>query len=811
MRGFWQDLRQAFRGILKQPGFTFVAVLTLALGIGANTAIFSVINALILNPPHFVEPDRVVSIWRTGKDERRKGPASYLDLQEWTAQSRSFETIAGYKPLPFTLLNEEAEQVAGMRVTANFLSLLKVVPVLGRDFRVEEEKRGAKDVIIVSYEFWQKRLGGDASAIGRELTVDGKSSTVIGVLPRNFEFPLANKSTELLATVAGEEGNLDERGAMVFRVVGRVKQGIPLTQAQAELTNISANFEQHYLETWRNQTAYFIPASEEIVDADIQRGLWVLLGAVIFLLLIACTNVSNLLLVRASVRQRELALRVALGAGTWRILRQWLTESLVLALLSAGIGVLLAAWGLKVIKYYGAGELPRLDEVHIDLSVLTFTVVVSILTAVIFSVLPALKASRPDINEVLKAGAKTATSSGSSQLWRDSLVVAEVALGLVLLIGAGLMIRSVASLTNVHPGFDPNNVLTGRITLSGAPYDDDTQSRKRYVSQTLERLHALPGVESAAFVAPMPFTRAEVGGDFKIEGRPDPEPGNAPSAYLRNVTSKYFQTVRIPLLKGRYFSDQDQRSDVGTAIVNERFVKLYFVNEDPIGRRIKDLGANQNPGDPKAYEIVGVVGDIHHHSLTKSAGPEIYLPHQQNSWSWGNFLVRTTNNSAGLTRSFEDAIRSTDRSIPVTGIRPLKEAISDSISQPRFYALLFALFGATGLLLTLTGIYSVISYTVTHHTREIGIRMALGAKAGDVLRLIVGKGVILMLIGVAIGLGGAFGITRVMATLLFGVTPTDWMTFTGVAMLLMVVGVLAAAIPARRATKVDPLVALRYE
>ena len=810
MRGFWQDLRQAFRGILKQPGFTFVAALTLALGIGANTAIFSVINALILNPPHFVEPERVVTIWRTEKDDRRKGPSSYLDLQEFAAQSKSFETIAGYKPNPFTLLGEQAEQVAGMRVTANFLSLLKVHPMLGRDFRVEEEKRGAKDVVIVSNEFWQKRLGGDASAIGRELTIDGKPSTLIGVLPRDFEFPLASKSTELLATVAGEEGNLDERGALVFRAVGRVKQGVPLAQAQAELTNITANFEQNYPETWRNQTAYFISAGDEIVDADIQRGLWVLLGAVIFLLLIACTNVSNLSLVRASVRQRELALRVALGAGTWRILRQWLTESLVLALLAAGIGVLLAGWGLNLIKYYGADELPRLDEVQIDLSVLTFTIVVSILTAVIFSLLPALKASRPDINEVLKAGAKTATGSGSSQLWRDSLVVTEVALGLVLLIGAGLMMRSVASLTNVHPGFDPNNVLTGRITLSG-DYDEDIQARRHYVSQTLEQLKALPGVESAAFVAPMPFSNAEIGGDFKIEGRPVTEPGNESSAYVRNVTSQYFQTVRIPLLKGRYFSDQDQRSDVGTAIVNERFVKLYFVNEDPIGKRIKDLGVNQNPGDPKQYEIVGVVGDIHHKSLTKAAGPEIYLPHQQNSWNWGNFLVRTTNDSAGLTRSFQEAIRSTDKTVPVTRVRPLKEAISDSISQPRFYALLFGLFGLTGLLLTVTGIYSVISYTVSHHTREIGIRMALGAKAGDVLRLIVGKGVTLTLIGVAIGLLGAFGITRVMQTLLFGVTPTDWVTFTGVAMLLTFVGVLAAAIPARRATKVDPLVALRYE
>jgi putative ABC transport system permease protein len=809
MRGFWQDLRQGWRGMRKQPGFTLVAVLTLAIGIGANTAIFSVINALILNPLHFVDADRVVALWRTSKDTRVKGPASYLDLQEWSAQSQSFEAIGGYKPNGFTLFDQQAERIQGMRVTANFLSLLKVRPVLGRDFQLEEEKRGAKDVVIVSNQFWRERLSGDGSAVGKELTIDGKPFTVIGVLPHDFEFPLARQSTELLTTVAAEGGNLEERGALVFVPLGRLKQGATFTQAQAELANISANLERQYPVYWRNIIAYLVPAGEEIVGPEIRRGLWVLLGAVIFLLLIACTNVSNLLLVRASVRQRELALRVALGAGTWRILRQWLTESLLLAFLSAGMGVVLAAWGLKLIKSYGKEQLPRLHEVQIDLPVLIFTVVISILTALIFSLLPALKASRPDINEVLKAGAKNATSSGSSQLWRDSLVVAEVALGLMLLIGAGLMMRSFASLTNVHPGFDPNNVLTARITLTGPTYED-TPARRRYVSQTLERLKALPGVESAALVAPMPFSGAEIGGDFKIEGMAF-EPGREPGANMRNVTAEYFQTIRIPLLKGRYFSEQERGSDVGTAIVNETFVKRIFGNEDPIGKRIKDLGVNQSPGDPKQYEIIGVVGDVHHNSLRKSAMPELYLPHHQTSWTWGNFLVRTTNDPAALTRSFTDAIRVTDKNVAVTRVRPLSEAISDTVSQPRFYALLFGLFGATGLLLTVTGIYSVISYTVSHHTREIGIRMALGAQGRDVLKLIVGKGLLLTLIGIGVGLLGAFGLTRVMQTMLFGISATDWVTFTTVAMLLAFVGLLAAAIPARRATKVDPLVALRYE
>lgn len=810
MTGFWQDLRLALRSVRKQPGFTLTAAITLALGIAANTAIFSVINALILNPPNFADAGNVVSLWRTPKDKRTKGPSSYLDLQELNSQNHTLEGIAGYKPNGFTLLDEQAERVAGMRVTANFLSVLKVNLLLGRNFYVEEEKRGAKGVVIVSKEFWRTRLAGAPDTIGKEITLDGKPFTVIGVLPAEFEFPLAKQSTEILTTVAEEGQNLDERGAQVLIPFGRLKPGVTLAQAQSELTNIAANLERQYPQYWRNTTVYAVPVAEEIVGSEVRRGLWVLLGAVVFLLLIACTNVSNLLLVRATARERELALRVALGAGKWRILRQWLTESLLLALLSAGMGVLLAAWGLKVIKYYGADQLPRLDEVQIDLRVLSFTVIISVFTALLFSVLPALKASRPDINEVLKAGAKTATSTGASQFWRDSLVVAEVALGLVLLIGAGLMMRSFASLTNIHPGFDPNNVLTARITLSGATYED-SDARKRYVSHTIEQVRALPGVESAAFVAPMPFSGAEIGGDFRIEGQATPEPGQEPSANVRNVSPDYFKAIRIPLLRGRYFSVQDQRGEVGSAIVNETFVKRYFANEDPIGRRIRELGVNQNPDDPKQYEIVGVVGDVHHNSLTKSATPELYLPHQQNSWAWGNFIVRTTNDPAALTHAFTETIRATDKGVPVTGVRLLTDRISATLSQSRFYTLLFGLFGATGLLLTLVGIYSVLSYTVSHHTREIGIRMALGAQGTDVLKLIVGKGLLLTLIGIGIGLLGAFGLTRVMQTLLFGISSTDWVTFTVVALFVTIVGLIATALPARRAIKVDPLVALRYE
>jgi putative ABC transport system permease protein len=807
----WQDLRYGVRMLWMKPGFTLLAVLTLALGIGANTAIFSVINALLLNPPHIAAADRVVALWRTTKDKRVEGYLSYLELQDWRAQNRSFEEIAAYKPHGFILVNEEqSEQLQGLRVTANFLSLLQVKLLRGRDFQVAEERRGAQGVVILSHQFWQTRLGGNEAVLGQPVTLNSKPFTIIGILPPGFAFPLAEKNTALLTTIAGEGGNLEERGAQVLRAIGRLKPDVTLAQAQTELTGIAANLEQQYPNYNRNVTAYLVPVAEQIVGLEVRRALWVLLGAVGFLLLIACTNVTNLLLVRATARQRELALRTALGAGTWRIARHLLTESLLLALLGGSAGLLLAVWGLSAIKYYGATQLPRLEEVQINARVLIFTLGVSLLTALLFSLLPILKAARPDINEVLKAGAKTATSGGALRWWRDSLVVAEVALGLVLLIGAGLMLRSFGQLMNVHPGFDPENVLTGRISLTKAEYEKH-EERLRYVQQTLDRLKALPGVESAAFGAPMPFSGGNVNSDFRIEGRPQPEPGQEPSASNRSVTAQYFQALRIPLRKGRYFTEQEQRNGVGVAIINEALARQYFPHEDPLGKYISNIGANQNDGDPQRWEIVGIIGDVHHNSLAKAAAPELYLPFQQNSWNWGNFFVRTTNDPGGLTRSFVETIRSGDKTAPVTGVQLLTQAISNTVAQTRFYTFLFALFGVTGLLLTVIGIYGVTSYTVAQQTKEIGVRMALGAEARAILKLVLGKGLVLTLIGTGLGLVGAFAVTRLMQTLLFEISVNDPWTFGTVAAVLILVALLACYLPARRAMKIDPMEALRYE
>lgn len=805
------DLRYGARMLAKRPGFTIISVLTLALGIGANAAIFSVINALILSPPSIAEPEQVAVIWRTPVEKRSEGYVSYLELQDWRAQSRSFEAIGAYKPNGFILLDEgQAERIEGLRVTSNFLSLLKVNLLRGRDFQPEEERRGAQPVVILGHEFWQNRLGGNEAVLGQQLSLNGRSFTVIGVLPAGFEFPLVGNDIQLITTIAGEGGNLSERGAQVMKAIGRLQPGVSFTQAQSELTSIAENLSKLYPNYNKASTAYLVKVNEQIVGRDVRGALWVLLGAVGFILLIACTNVTNLLLVRASAREKELALRAALGAGTWRIVRQLLLESILLALVSGAVGLLVTMWGLSAIKYYSAGQLPRVNEVQINARVLAFSLAVSVLTALLFSVLPLFKASRPDINEVLKAGSKNATSGRSLRLWRDSLVVGEFALGLVLLIGAGLMIRSFELLVNVNPGFDANNVLTGRISLTRDVYESHDE-RVRYVDETLERLKALPGVESAAFVAPMPFSGGNVGSDFRIEGRPRPDPGQEPTASNRSVTAQYFEALKIPLRNGRYFTEQDRRSGVGVAIINETLAANYFQNEEPLGQRLSHIGANQNDGDPEQYEIVGIVGDVHHSSLTKPATPELYLPYQQNSWGWGNFFVRTAKDPAYLVNGFTGEIRSADRTVPVTGIQPLSKAISNTTAQTRFYTFLFGLFGAIGVVLTLTGIYSVVSYTVAQRTYEIGIRMALGATRGNVLGLVIGQGIRLTFVGLAIGLVASIALTRLMSSLLFAVSPTDPMTFALIPALLTVVALSACYLPARRATKVDPMIALRYE
>ncbi|HSS19144.1 MAG TPA: ABC transporter permease [Pyrinomonadaceae bacterium] len=806
-----KDIRYALRSLIKQPTFTAIAVLTLALGIGANTTIFSVVNGLVLSSPAIADPDRVVAVWKTPTSKRVEGFVSYLDLQDWRKSNQTFADIAGYKANSFNLVDQgEGERVQGMRVTANFFPLLKVNLFRGRNFLEEEDQRNAPPVTIISYEFWQSRFAGNEAALNQQITLNGKPHTIVGILPPAFQFPLSVKDPVVWTTVTGEGSNLPERGAQVLLAVGRLKPGVSIERARADMVNVAAGLAQAYPQANRDSTIYLVSAAEQIVGKDTRKALWLLFGAVGLILLIACTNTANLLLVRATVRQKELAIRAALGAGTWRLARQLITESILLSLFAGAAGALMAVWGVGAIKYYGAEQLPRLDEVHINGRVLLFTFGVSLLTGFIFSLLPVFKVSRPEVNEVLKSGSKSATSGASLRLWRESLVVSEVALSLILLVGAGLMIRSFAQLVNVPPGFDPKNVLTGRISLTNPKYAN-TDERVLFINQSLEKLKALPGVESAAFVAPMPFSGGNVGGDFRIEGRPEPEPGREPGANVRSVTSQYFQSIKIPLLRGRYFTEQDKRGGVGAAIINQTLAQTYFANEDPIGKHISNIGANQNDGDPVKWEIVGIVGDVHHSSLTKAATPELYLPYQQNSWGWGNFMIRTTTNPASLSQSFREQIHSGDRTVPVTGVQPLAEAISATVAQPRFYTFLFGIFGGLGLLLSITGVYGLISYTVAQRTQEIGIRMALGATTQNVVMLVLWQGVALAVIGAVVGIGISFAMSRLISSLLFAVKPTDLLSFAISTAVLLFAALLASYIPARRVTKVDPLVALRYE
>ena len=806
-----KDLRYAVRTLLKHPAFTLAAVFTIALGIGATTAIFSVVNALVLSPPQLHDPDRVVAIWRSPTDTRKEGYVSYLDLQDWRTRTRTFEEIAGYKTNAFDLTaNDQVERLSGMRVTANFFPLLNVVPSRGRNFLEAEEKTGGNLVAIISHDFWQSAYGGREDALNQQITLDAKPHTIIGILPETFRFPLVDKHIQVWTTVIGEGPNLPERGAQVLRAVGRLKPDVSIDQAGNDIATVAANLAQEYPKTNLNMTAYLVGAHQQIVGRDVRLALWLLLGAVGFILLIACTNTANLLLVRTITRQKEIAIRAALGAGRWRLGRQVLTEALVLAFSAGAVGLLIATWALGAIRVYAADELPRIAEVQINGRVLIFTFAVSLLTGFLFSLLPTLNASRPKVNDVLKSGNKSATSSRGLRFWRDVFVVAEVALSLILVVGAGLMIKSFSKLLNVPPGFDPNNVLTGEIGLTRQVYESPEECA-RYVDQTLVRLRSLPGVERAAFVAPMPFSGGDVGSDFRIEGKPAPEEGDEPFANNRSVTPEYFQAMKIPLIKGRYFNDQDRRAGMGVAIVNQTFVQNYFANEEVLGQVISHIGANQNEGDPERWTIVGVVGDVHHRSLTRAANPEIYLPYQQNSWTWGNFFIRTTADPANLAGAFRDEIRAVDRSVAVTKVRPLTAAISETVTQPRFYTFLFSLFGVIGLVLTMTGVYGLVSYSVAQRTQEIGIRMALGATRQTVLRLVVGQGVVLAVAGVTIGLAGSYLLSKLIETLLFNVEPRDVATFTAAGLVLLVATLLASYIPARRATKVDPLVALRYE
>ena len=794
-----RDARYALRHLAKAPGFTFVAILTLALGIGATTAIFSVVNGVLLRPLPYAEPDRLVRVHEIVPRFGRfaVAPATFMD---WRRQSETLEHVAAYMTDSDTFSGPEGpERVPGAQVSADLFAVLGVQAALGRTFRGEEDMPGRDDVIVLSHGMWQRWFGGDPGILGRSVTMSGSPVTILGVMPADFYFP--SRTTEFWTPLGINPANAT-RGGHFLGVVARTRAGVTPEQAHVELKTISERLALEYPANSANESAEVVPLHEQIVGR-IRPALVTLLAAVIVVVLIACANVANLLLVRASVREREMAIRTAIGAGRWRLVRQMLGESLILAVLGGGLGLLLAWLAIPVIRTLGAGEIPRVDDVVIDGRVLGVVALITVVTGLIFGMAPAWQASRASIGGVLKEGGR-GSSSSAGRVVRGGLLVAEVALSIVLLVGAALLLRSFARLTGVDPGFDADRVLTFQVALPRATYPEEHQSIAFY-DALLSRLEALPGVTAAGVTQTLPIRGSYVL-SFTVQGRPPAKPGEGQSANYRAISPGYFRALGIPLLGGRMLDDRDKAGAPMVAVVDQRFAERHFPGEDPLGQGI-DIGN----GTDGFYEIVGVVGDVHHSGLDADPAPTMYVPFRQDAFSGMSVVLRSDGDPAGLAGAARQVVRDLDRGLPAYSVAPLSEIVSDSVAQRRFSMLLLGVFAGIALFLASVGLYGVVAYTVSLRTQEIGVRMAIGAQARDVLRMILGGGMKLALIGVAIGTGAALALSQLVASMLYGVTPFDAPSYVATALTLLAVAAIASYVPARRAMRIDPLAALRQE
>jgi putative ABC transport system permease protein len=796
----WQDLCYGVRILGKNPFFTLVAVMTLALGIGANTAIFSVVNAVLLRPLPYEDPDRLVVVWgfnpQIGREE-----TSLPDFVDWREQSQSFEQMAATVGGNYTLTSvEESERLIGAAVTAEFFNVLRINPILGRSFLRDEDRPGAPRVVVLSYGLWRRRFGSNADLLGRSIKLNGEDYTVVGIAPDHLQLP---DSTELWVPLAMDPAQAGRRNNNLW-VIARLKLGMRLDQAQSEMNAITARLEQQYPQSnigWRSE---LMPLHEEIVG-DSRASLLMLLAAVIFVLLIACANVANLLLARAAVREREIAIRSALGAGRGRLVRQLLTESILLSLVGGLVGTLIAIWGIDTLVGLGARNIPRLSEISVDGQVLGFTFLLSLATGVIFGLAPAIQVSRLDLNETLKDGGRAGWGSGGDHRIRRILVVTEVALTLILLIGAALTIKSLHRLMNLDAGFNRENLLKLQVALPQAKYAEDHQVSAFY-RQLIENVRGLPGVHSVTAVSPLPLSGGEIAWSFRIAGRPAPPPEVVMDASVLFVGDRYIETMGIPLVLGRSLTEQDSQGGPRAALINQTLVRRYFRDQDPLGQRIT-FGDPQAPGT-QWMTIVGVVADVRHLVKEKEVYPSIYFPQTRSAMA---LVVRTGDNPHRIVPAVRSEVMKLDRELPVYNIRTINEVLGVVLLEDRFMMLLLSIFAAVALALAAVGLYGVMSYTVNQRRREIGIRMALGARKSDVMMLVVEQGIKLALTGVLIGLGGALALSRMMHTLFFGVSASDPLTFTLIALLLIFVALLACWIPARRATRVDPMIALRYQ
>jgi predicted permease len=803
----WKDLRYGVRTLVKSPAFTIVAVLSLALGIGANTAIFSVVNGILLRPLPYPEAERLAAVWHTppqasfpGMTRFSVSPGNYLD---WKEQSRAFEQMAIYQYAGLSLgTGGDPVPVTGAAVSSDFFSVLRTQVEKGRVFSPEEEQPGREQVVVLGRGLWQRAFGADPNLIGRTVTLNSRSFTVVGIMPAGFEFPA---EAELWVPLAWDAAERQTRAIHDYLVVARLKPDASLAQAQAEMSTISSRLEQQYPEENKGWGAVVIPLQEDLVG-DVRPALLVLFSAVGFVLLIACANVANLMLARGANRRREIALRIALGATRSRIVRQLLCESVLLAVVGGLFGLLLASWGGQLLVRLSSGSLPNSDEVGMDVWALGFTLLVSLAAGVLAGVAPALQFSKGELSETLKQGTGRGGGGSVKQRTRKALVVCEVALSLILLVGAGLMIRSFWKLQDVSPGFDVSNSLSMSVLLPATRYSEPQQILS-FHDRVVEQLGALPGVVSVGSTTTLPLTGGGSRQPFTIEGRPAPPVSEQPLAQTRYVSPDYFRAIGIPLRQGRPFDERDREGAPQVVVISEAMARRFFPGQNPVGQRLTaSFHLQQGP-----REIVGVVGDVKSTGLDDDAAATMYLPFKQAPRPWITFVARTASDPQNFIQPVSKAVYAVDKEQALTGVRTMEQVLTESLSGRRFNMTLLMTFAGLALALAAVGVYGVMNYSVMLRKRELGIRMALGARAPDVLRLVLGQGLALTLIGVCVGMAGAYALTRLMASLLYGVTATDFLTFGSVSGVLLVVGLLASFLPARRATKVDPMIALRGE
>jgi len=798
METLLRDIRYGVRSLLKRPGFTAIALVALALGIGANTAIFSLVNAVLLRPLPFAEPDRLVWVWGNIKNGGNRASVSPADFLDYRQQNNTFEEFAASLPLRLNYTGgDEPERLEASGVTGNFFQALGAKPAFGRTFLLENEKPGNDQVAVLSYSLWQKRFAGDPAIINKTITLDGKSFAVLGVMPPDFSMP---RTSDVWVPINFDiDPEMKVRGAHFLRPIGRLKAGLTMAQAQADTDAIARRLEEQYPESNSGWNLRLVSLREQLVG-NTRPTLFILFGAVGFVLLIACANVANLLLVRAAGRQKEIAVRTALGAGRWRIVRQMITESVLLSLVGGVLGTLLALWGVEVLVALSAESLPSTAQVGIDATVLGFTLLVSVLTGVLFGLAPAVRTMKLNLSESLKEGGRSGSEGAHRNRTRSVLVVIESAVAVVLLIGAGLLVRSLWLLQDTSPGFDARNVLTMGVNLPRAKYDKPEKAAS-FFAELESRVAGLPGVEAVGVVSELPLSGQLNDMPYTVEGRPPVSIDQAFDDDFRRVNTNYFKALGIPFLRGRNFTEQEVRQGAPVVIISDLLARQVFPNEEPLGKRlIMAFGS--------AYEIIGIVGDIRHRALEAAPAAAMYMPAYPASV---NLVIRSNGDPVSLAAAVRKEVSQIDPNQPIANVRTMEQWLERAVAGPRYRTTLLGLFALVALALASTGIYGVMAYSVSQRTHEIGVRMALGARRMDVMRLVVRQGMTLVIVGVALGLAGAFALTRLMASLLFGVTAKDPFTFVVVAALLTLVAFVACYLPARRATKVDPLVALRYE